>query len=293
MTAPHLDPARRHEALLLFDITDGNPNGDPDADNHPRQDEETGHGLVTDVAIKRKIRDTVTLIHGDDTPWGIFVTAGRPTNERITEANQTGTEDPVGWLCHRYFDIRLFGAVLTGGKGHPPVGVRGPVQLTFARSLDPIMAAPHTIVRTAHMTGQRASGAGDAAQQIGNKWAVPYGLYRQRLYFSAPRAAQTGVTTDDLAALWQAITLMFEHDRSAIRGSMQLCGLWVFSHDTALGNAPANALFSQVQVRKADANPTPRAFDDYRVHIAGQPRDGVTMTTLCNIWADAGLASPV
>lgn len=286
MTAAHLDPTRRHDAVLLFDVSDGNPNGDPDAGNQPRTDDESGQGLVTDVAIKRKIRDTVSLMRGDDPRYGIFVEAGFALNTRIEAAltaNPGKADEAQRWMCEHYYDIRMFGGVLSTGKGGGAGQVRGPLQLTFARSIDPILPTDHTITRVTQ-TRQEDIDKGERTE-IGSKWTVPYGLYRAHVFYSAPRAAKTGVTSDDLAALWQAITVMFDHDRAATRGEMKLCGLYVFSHPDALGVAPAAALTQRITLERHNVDKAPRAHTDYTrtVDESGRP-DGVELTKLVDLW---------
>jgi CRISPR-associated protein Csd2 len=287
MTAAHLDPNRRHDAVLLFDVSDGNPNGDPDAGNQPRTDDETGQGLVTDVAIKRKIRDTVSLLRGDDSRYGIFVEAGFALNTRIEAAltaNPGKADEAQRWLCEHYFDIRMFGAVLSTGTTKGGAGqVRGPLQLTFARSIDPILPTDHTITRVTQ-TRQDDINKGESTE-IGSKWTVPYGLYRAHAFFSAPRAGKTGVTSDDLAALWQAMTVMFDHDRAASRGEMKLCGLYVFSHPDALGVAPSASLTQRVTLSRTNQEKAPRAHTDYDRGLdeSGMP-DGVELTKLVDLW---------
>ncbi|WP_028564901.1 type I-C CRISPR-associated protein Cas7/Csd2 [Salinispora tropica] len=286
MTAAHLDPTRRHDAVLLFDVSDGNPNGDPDAGNQPRTDDESGQGLVTDVAIKRKIRDTVSLMRGDDPRYGIFVEAGFALNTRIEAAltaNPGKADEAQRWMCEHYYDIRMFGGVLSTGKGGGAGQVRGPLQLTFARSIDPILPTDHTITRVTQ-TRQEDIDKGERTE-IGSKWTVPYGLYRAHVFYSAPRAAKTGVTSDDLAALWQAITVMFDHDRAATRGEMKLCGLYVFSHPDALGVAPAAALTQRITLERHNVDKAPRAHTDYTrtVDESGLP-DGVELTKLVDLW---------
>lgn len=286
MTAAHLDPTRRHDAVLLFDVSDGNPNGDPDAGNQPRTDDESGQGLVTDVAIKRKIRDTVSLMRGDDPRYGIFVEAGFALNTRIEAAltaNPGKADEAQRWMCEHYYDIRMFGGVLSTGKSGGAGQVRGPLQLTFARSIDPILPTDHTITRVTQ-TRQEDIDKGERAE-IGSKWTVPYGLYRAHVFYSAPRAAKTGVTSDDLAALWQAITVMFDHDRAATRGEMKLCGLYVFSHPDALGVAPAAALTQSITLERHNVDKAPRAHTDYTRAIdeSGRP-DGVELTKLVDLW---------
>lgn len=286
MTAAHIDPARRHDAVLVFDVTDGNPNGDPDAGNQPRTDDETGNGLVTDVALKRKIRDTVPLLRPDDPRYGIFVEAGHALNTRIEEAlkaNPAKTGEAQQWLCAHYFDVRMFGAVLSTGQGGGAGQVRGPVQLTFARSLDPVLTVDHTITRVTQ-TRQADIDKGERTE-MGSKWTVPYGLYAGRLYFSAGRAAKTGVTQEDLETLWQSITTMFDHDRSATRGEMKLCGLYVFSHPNAVGVASASSLTKRVGLRREDAEKPPRHHTDYvrMLDRDGLP-EGVELTSIVDVW---------
>jgi CRISPR-associated protein Csd2 len=286
MIPAHLDPARRHDAVLLFDVSDGNPNGDPDAGNQPRTDDESGQGLVTDVAIKRKIRDTISLLRGDDPRYGIFVEAGVALNTRIEAALTANPGKPgeaQGWICEHYFDIRMFGGVLSTGKGGGAGQVRGPLQLTFARSIDPILPTDHTITRVTQ-TRQEDIDKGERTE-IGSKWTVPYALYRTHAFYSAPRAARTGVTSDDLAALWQAISVMFDHDRAATRGEMKLCGLYVFSHPDSLGVAPSAALTRLVTLDRLDTKKAPRAHTDYNRGIdeSGLP-NGVELTKLVDLW---------
>jgi CRISPR-associated protein Csd2 len=286
MTAAHLDPTRRHDAVLLFDVCDGNPNGDPDAGNQPRTDDETGQGLVTDVAIKRKIRDTVSLLRGDDPRYGIFVEAGFALNTRIEaalKANPGKPDEAQSWLCQHYFDIRMFGGVLSTGKGGGAGQVRGPLQLTFARSIDPVLPIDHTITRVTQ-TRQEDVDKGERTE-IGSKWTVPYGLYRAHAFFSAPRAGKTGVSSDDLAALWQAVGVMFDHDRAATRGEMKLCGLYVFSHRDAYGVAPSASLTRRLAITRANQEKPPRLHTDYaRAWDESPLPDGVELTKLVDLW---------
>ncbi len=286
MTTAHLDPTRRHDAVLLFDVVDGNPNGDPDAGNQPRTDDETGQGLVTDVAIKRKIRDTVSLLRGDDPRYGIFVEAGHALNTRIEEAlaaNPGKADDAQRWLCEHYFDVRMFGAVLSTGAKGGAGQVRGPLQLTFGRSIDPILPTDHAITRVTQ-TRQEDIDKGERTE-MGSKWTVPYGLYRAHIFFSAPRATKTGVTSDDLAALWQAISVMFDHDRAATRGEMKTCGLYVFSHPDALGVAPSAELTKRVSITRTNPDKAPRSHTDYQVVVdeSGLP-EGVVLTKVVDLW---------
>jgi CRISPR-associated protein Csd2 len=282
----HLDPAVRHDVVILFDVTDGNPNGDPDAGNQPRTDEETGQGLVTDVALKRKIRDVVPEIRPGDARYGIFVAAGHALNTRIGEALTTteGNADQAQrWLCEHYFDIRMFGAVLSTGRSGGAGQVRGPLQVTFARSIDPVLPSDHAITRVTQ-TRQEDIDKGERTE-MGSKWTVPYGLYRAHAFYSGSRAAKTGVTADDLATLWQALSIMFDHDRSATRGEMKLCGLYVYSHPNPLGVATAASLTGRVQLSRADVEKPPRHHTDYRRALAndGLP-DGVTSAALVDLW---------
>lgn len=284
----HLNPAVRHEAVLLFDCTDGNPNGDPDAQGQPRTDDETGQGLVTDVAIKRKIRDTVAMLHGADPSYQIFVEAGKALNPRTEEGwtNTKGTEEQaVAWLCGRYFDVRMFGAVLTRGKGIGAVQLRGPLQLTFARSIDPVLPADHTITRVTQ-TRQEDIDKGERTE-IGSKWNVPYGMYRAHIYYSAPRAAQTGITSRDLGVLWSTIATMYEHDRVSRRCGVDLAGLWVFTHPDQYGVAPSRQLLERVKVSAIDPDRAPRAYTDYRRNLnLDKLPNGIEVTTIVDIWGE-------
>jgi len=299
----HLDPAVRHDIVMLFDVTDGNPNGDPDAGNQPRTDDETGHGLVTDVALKRKIRDVVPQIHPEDPRYGIFVEAGHALNTRIQEALEAESgngEQAQRWLCDHYFDIRMFGAVLSTGRARdtdtPDTGqgrpssrmrgagqVRGPLQLTFARSLDPVLPSDHAITRVTQ-TRQEDIDAGQTTE-MGSKWTIPYGLYRAHAFYAASRAAHTGVTTQDLETLWTALGSMFDHDRAATRGEMKLCGLYVYSHPNAFGAAPAASLTSRVRLQRTDLDKPPRHHLDYQRTITNDDLpNAITFTTMVDLW---------
>ncbi|RVW01992.1 type I-C CRISPR-associated protein Cas7/Csd2 [Rhodococcus xishaensis] len=284
MTA-HLDPSVRHDVVLLFDVTDGNPNGDPDAGNQPRTDDETGHGLITDVAMKRKIRDIVPEIKSGDPRYGIFVEAGHALNTRIEEALTAteGIDDAQRWLCDHYFDVRMFGAVLSTGKAGGAGQVRGPLQLTFARSLDPVLPSDHTITRVTQ-TRQEDIDKGERTE-MGSKWTLPYGLYQAHAYYSGSRGTKTGITDQDLQTLWTALLNMFDHDRSATRGDMKMCGLYVFSHQDAFGAASAASLTSRVQLRRTNEEKPPRHHTDYErvIHNDDLP-DGVTFTKLVDLW---------
>lgn len=299
MTEPHLDPTVRHDAVFLFDVTDGNPNGDPDAGNKPRTDDETNHGLVTDVALKRKIRDTLALAGADNPRYGIFVQAGHALNTRISESvTATGVKlDPRkitpdqaaaarAWLCDRYVDIRLFGAVLSTGATNALGQIHGPLQLGMGRSIDPVYPTDHAITRVTQ-TKQEDIDRGERTE-MGGKWTVAYGLYRVELYYSANRAIQTGVDSTDLDLLYRSMEMMFDHDRSATRGTLTAQGLYVFSHANAFGNAPADKLLKRITVTKREPDAAreereviPRRFGDYVVSADDdQLPAGVTLTKL-------------
>ncbi|MGQ9648078.1 MAG: type I-C CRISPR-associated protein Cas7/Csd2 [Thermodesulfobacteriota bacterium] len=285
----------RYDFVLFFDVKDGNPNGDPDAGNLPRVDPETGHGLVTDVCLKRKVRNYVQLSKGNDKGYDIFVKEKAILNESIrkgyeelginlneppvdkkdgekrkNEGEAQGSEIDKGrqHMCETYYDVRAFGAVMSTGANAGQV--RGPVQLTFARSVGEVVPLEHSITRVAKTTEERAEAGGS---EMGRKFTVPYGLYRCHGFISAPLAAQTGFSEDDLTLFWKSLLEMFDHDRSAARGQMATRKLIVFKHDSALGNAPAHKLFELVKVKRSTDEKKPaRAFSDYVVEI---DRDGV------------------
>lgn len=282
--------SKRYDFTLLFDVTNGNPNGDPDAGNAPRMDPETGHGFVSDVCLKRKVRDYVTLVKTDleskeVAPGydlyvkhrGVLETAhrqayeaqGLQTDAKKKEERLTNVEKARDWMCQTYYDIRTFGAVLTLDINCGQV--RGPVQIAFARSADPITALEQSIVRKAVATEKEANSQiekhGQVTGTMGRKEIVPYALYEAHGFVSPHLAAQTGFSQDDLDLLWQALTSMFEHDRSAARGLMSTRKLIVFEHESALGNAPAHSLFDRVKIERADGDKPPRAFSDYKVEI--------------------------
>ncbi|MEC3915975.1 type I-C CRISPR-associated protein Cas7/Csd2 [Nocardia sp. CDC160] len=292
MTTPHLNPEVRHDIVFLFDVTDGNPNGDPDAGNRPRTDDESGHGLVTDVALKRKIRDTIALAVGDDPRYGIFVQAGYALNPRL-EASYEATGLKLGkitpeeaararaWLCDHYVDIRLFGAVMSVGKTGALGQVRGPLQVGMARSIDPAVPVDHAITRVTQ-TRQEDIDKGESTE-MGSKWTIPYALYKVEIYYSATRGIQTGVTTRDLELFYSSLTMMFDHDRAATRGTLAPRGLYVFSHANAFGSAPAHKLTERVQPRILQHHTAipPRKFGDYVVNIdASDLPSGVDLTKL-------------
>lgn len=287
---------QRHDFVLLFDVKDGNPNGDPDAGNLPRLDAETGHGLVTDVSLKRKVRNFVGLVKECRSPFDIYVKekgvlerTHRAAYEAIgasaelgddvakddkKKTKRKGSEDSVrkarDWMCGNFFDVRTFGAVMSTGVNCGQV--RGPVQMTFARSVSPIVASEHSITRMAVATEAEAEKQEGDNRTMGRKHTVPYGLYRSHGFVSSFLAKQTGFADDDLELLFKALEEMFEHDRSASRGEMSTRGLYVFKHDSELGNAPAHALFDRLQVasRTAMENAPPiRDFSSYAVTFDG------------------------
>lgn len=257
----------RYDFVLLFDVKDGNPNGDPDAGNLPRLDPETGQGLVTDVCLKRKVRNYVLLTKGNESGFDIFVKEKAILNVMIAEAlkkqGSSKTAEAREPMCKDFFDIRTFGAVLTNKSQAEQV--RGPVQMTFARSIDRVVVLEHSITRCA------VTDAKDAEKQrtMGRKNTVPYGLYVGYGFVSPSLAKQTGFSEEDLELFWEALENMFEHDRSAARGMMTTCKLIVFKHSSALGSAPAHRLFERVKVTKADPDKVtpPRDFSDYVVTI--------------------------
>jgi len=358
----------RYDFVLVFDVKDGNPNGDPDAGNLPRLDPETSQGLVTDVAIKRKIRNFVAMVHEYKRPYDIYVrekavlgrshveafkscnisigaehrqsiTAAQANvlqglglplgicveetpngkfelimaadfnkasvvdwikenkldvaikkllNEAIKHSNgrrptQNESERGKQWLCENFFDIRTFGAVLSL-KSAPNCGqVRGPVQLTFARSIDPIVPQEHSITRVAVATEAESEKQNGDNRTMGHKNTVPYGLYVAHGFVSCFLAKQTGFGEDDLKLLWQALSQMFEHDRSAARGEMTTRGLYVFKHDSKLGNAPANTLFERIGVTRKPGVSAPRRFEDYNISVDNEDMpSGVSLADMTN-----------
>ncbi len=285
----------RYDFVLIFDVKDGNPNGDPDAGNMPRLDAESGHGLVTDVSLKRKVRNFVSLVKNAEQRFDIFVKEKAVLNHQIERAYAPGEKAQIAmdawkawqkdkkkmpkperhfediardWMCNNFFDIRSFGAVMSTGdedsesKLRKTAGqVRGPVQLTFARSVDPIISLEHSITRMA-VTNEKDL---EKERTMGRKHTVPYGVYVAHGFVSSFLAKQTGFGEEDLELLWQSLAQMFEHDRSAARGEMSTRGLYVFKHDSELGNASAHALFERIQVAKHSE--VPRSFADYKVTI--------------------------
>ena len=274
----------RYEFVILFDVENGNPNGDPDAGNMPRVDPETGYGLVTDVCLKRKIRNYVETVKEGEEGYRIYIKDNVPLNRSDHEAyekfnvdeknvkvakkiNKNLDTDIRNFMCDEFYDIRTFGAVMTTFvKSALNCGqVRGPVQLGFARSIDPIMSQEVTITRVAITTEEDAEKKGT---EMGRKYIVPYGLYRAEGYVSANLARKTtGFSAEDLELLWQAILNMFELDHSAARGKMAVRELIIFKHDSELGNAPAYKLFELVRVNRREGVAVPRTYSDYIVDV--------------------------
>lgn len=288
----------RYEFTILFDVENGNPNGDPDAGNMPRIDPETGYGIVTDVCLKRKIRNCIETLCEDKEGYKIYIKDGVPLNDSDNTAyialgtdekkiKELKKDDPeidkkiCQFMCKNFFDIRTFGAVMTTFvKAALNCGqVRGPVQLGFARSIDPIVTQEVTITRVAITTKKDAE---NKSTEMGRKYIVPYALYRVDGYISANLARKvTGFSEDDLTLLWQSIINMFEYDRSAARGNMAVRELIVFKHASELGNAPAYKLFDTVSVKRRDGVVTARSYNDYEVEVAEEKLpEGVSCTRM-------------
>ena len=282
----------RYDFVILFDVENGNPNGDPDAGNMPRIDPETGYGLVTDVCLKRKIRNYVETVKENDENYRIYIKDTVPLNRSDADAikalgisedlKASKKSDPDidrrlrNYMCEHYYDIRTFGAVMTTFvKGALNCGqVRGPVQLSFARSVDTIIPQEVTITRVAITTEADAEKKGT---EMGRKYIVPYALYRAEGYVSANLARKTtGFSEDDLQLLWEAILNMFENDHSAARGKMAVRELIVFKHSSELGNAPAYTLFDAVTVQRRDPTTPARSYHDYTVTVSDALPEGVT-----------------
>lgn len=274
------DPIKnRYEFVYLFDVENGNPNGDPDAGNMPRVDPQTNFGLVTDVCLKRKIRNYVQVAKGGDAPFEIYVKERGVLNQEHDRAyvSNPDIERPPAkklpkkaeeakkitrWMCDNFFDIRTFGAVMTTEVNCGQV--RGPVQINFARSVDSIIPLEISITRMA-VTNERDL---EKERTMGRKHIVPYALYRAEGYVSAKLAEGTGFSESDLKLLWDALVNMFDHDRSAARGKMSVRGLYIFKHESPLGNAPAHKLFDLIKIERAgDENSPVRSFSDYSVTI--------------------------
>lgn len=305
MSTPHLDPSKRHDFVFLFDVQDGNPNGDPDAGNLPRVDPETMQGLVTDVAVKRKIRNYVAAATESDESGRnqIYVEYRRILNnqhqraydaEGLTSKGSKEKRETIdkarAWMCAHFYDVRTFGAVMTTGVNAGQV--RGPMQLTFARSIDPIIPMDVSITRVAVTRPEDAVKfvEGDDGKEeskgketeMGRKAVVPYALYRGYGFYNPLLAKQTGFDANDLALFWQALQMGWDLDRSASRGLMALRGLYVFSHDNPLGNAPAHTLLERIAFEEKNGG-VPRSFDHYQDRLSvteGGLPDGISLTRL-------------
>jgi len=275
----------RYEFVLLFDVKNGNPNGDPDGGNMPRIDPETGHGITTDVCLKRKVRNYVDLVKDNQSPDIIYVKEKAILTERRQPAYEAVADEKDksakiskarAWMCKNFFDVRTFGAVMSV-KENNCGQVRGPVQFAFAQSIDPIIPLEASITRMAVETRKEADAQDGDNRTMGRKTYIPYGLYEVHGFISAPLAKQTGFSEEDLELFWKSLKNMFDHDRSAARGEMATQKLIVFKHASDIGNAPANKLFDLIRVgRTGDLDFPPRSFADYNVLIdkSGVP-DGV------------------
>ena len=280
---------KRYDFVLFFDVKDGNPNGDPDAGNLPRVDAETGMGLVTDVCLKRKVRNYIQIIKEGKKPFDIFVKEKAVLNNLIKEAHEQDavkankdkgekTESARQWMCSQYYDIRTFGAVMSTGENAGQV--RGPVQLTFARSVEPVVTLEHSITRMAVATEREAEEQGGDNRTMGRKFTIPYGLYLAHGFVSAHLAAQTGFSEDDLKIFWDAMRGMFDHDHSAARGLMSTRRLVIFEHGSALGTASAVNLFERVACKRITEGPA-RQFTDYQILLDSKPV--IELTTIVKV----------
>lgn len=277
----------RYDFVMLFDVENGNPNGDPDAGNSPRVDPETGCGYITDVCLKRKIRNFVELYKEGEEGYNILIKPDRYLNAKFTEAyekeglktkNKGKNADDVkkarDYMCRNYFDVRVFGAVMSTGEDQCGI-VRGPVQINFARSLSPINIQDVSITRQARTTEARTE---TGETEMGRKSVIPYALYRAEGYVSAALANKvTNLSEEDLELLWTAIINMFENDHSAARGKMCMRKLYVFKHSNVLGNCPSHILFDKIQVNLKNEEEPPRRFGDYRITVEDQMPEGVEL----------------
>ncbi|MCC8169481.1 MAG: type I-C CRISPR-associated protein Cas7/Csd2 [Oscillospiraceae bacterium] len=277
----------RYEFTAIFDVENGNPNGDPDADKMPRVDPETSFGIITDVCLKRKIRNFVQLYKEGCPNYNILIKPDKSLNTKFSEAydacglkhkqkgkNADDVKQAREYMCENYYDVRTFGAVMS--TGDDPCGiVRGPVQINFARSVDPVYVQDVAITRMARTTEERME---TGETEIGRKSIIPYGLYKVEGYVSAMLAQKsTGFSEEDLELLWTAIINMFENDRSAARGKMCMRKLYVFKHDNLLGNAPAHKLFEKIKINKKEGVESPRSFDDYEISADNNMPEGVDL----------------
>ncbi|WP_027358754.1 type I-C CRISPR-associated protein Cas7/Csd2 [Desulforegula conservatrix] len=281
----------RYEFVYLFDVENGNPNGDPDAGNMPRIDPETSNGLVTDVCLKRKVRNFVEIAKVNESGFNIYVQEKAVLNLQNKRAylanpeiNQESKKLPkkeeeakkiTGWMCANFFDVRTFGAVMTTDVNCGQV--RGPVQINFAKSIDPVIPLELSITRMAVTTEKEAESQSGDNRTMGRKHIVPYGLYRVEGYISSHLAEKTGFSEADLELFWNALINMFDHDHSAARGKMNARKLFVFKHSDKLGNAPAHKLFDLISVKRNDSEKPPRSFTDYTIDFAGGCPQNVEM----------------
>ncbi|AKB48021.1 CRISPR-associated protein, Csd2 family [Methanosarcina sp. Kolksee] len=271
----------RYEFVLLFDVENGNPNGDPDMGNMPRVDPQTGNGIVTDVCLKRKVRDYVDLVKSGNAGYEIYVKSGAVLNSQHKKAydylginpdsKKPKDDELTKFMCQNFFDIRTFGAVMTTEINCGQV--RGPVQFSFARSIDPVFQQEVTVTRCA-VTNEKDAEKG---QTMGKKQIVPYGLYRAEGYVSAHLAKKTEFTEDDLELLWDSLVNMFEHDHSAARGKMSARKLIVFKHNSELGCCQSHVLFDKVKVDRLSCDMPSRSFADYKVTIADDMPNGIEL----------------
>ena len=294
--------SNRYDFALLFDVQNGNPNGDPDAGNLPRTDPETGRGLVTDVCLKRKVRNYVEMVMQGNEIYEIYVKEKAILNKQHERAYEAigaadelkkGNDDPEktakkaarkggdhvsrarDWMCTHFYDIRTFGAVMSLGVNCGQV--RGPVQMTFAQSIDPVVTLEHSITRMAVATEKEAEKQGGDNRTMGRKNTIPYGLYLGYGFVSPHLARQTHFSEEDLELFWDALVSMFEHDRSAARGLMATRKLFIFKHDSQMGNAPAHALFESITIERLAPGTPARAFSDYKVSVPDTWPTGVTL----------------
>ena len=284
----HLDPTKKHDAILLFDCLDGNPNGDPDAGNQPRIDPQTQQGLVTDACLKRKVRNYVSLVgSSQEQPerYKIFIEDGTALNDHIARAYTEKGLSPKGgkstpeeqniardWMCENFYDVRMFGAVLSTGLKAGQVW--GGTQMSFARSLDPVLLQSVTITRCAATEAKE----GKDNKTMGRKEIIPYGLFKSHVFYNPALAQSVGVTSEDLALFWESLVKCWEFDRSASRGFMACRGLYIFTHSAKYGNAPAHKLFDLLEI--TSNSETPRSFSDYSVDLDDHLPEGVQITRL-------------
>ncbi|MDY5498155.1 MAG: type I-C CRISPR-associated protein Cas7/Csd2 [Anaerobutyricum sp.] len=275
----------RYDFVMIFDVENGNPNGDPDAGNAPRVDAESGYGYVTDVCLKRKIRNYVELVKEGEPGYNILVKPDKALNTKFTEAyeaeglkiknkgkNVDDVEKARDYMCRNYYDVRTFGAVMS--TGDDPCGiVRGPVQINFARSISPVSIQDVTITRQARTTEERKK---TGETEMGRKSVIPYALYRAEGYVSAALGNKTGLSPEDIELLWNAIINMFENDHSAARGKLCMRKLYIFKHNNVLGSCPSHILFDKISISKGE-NVLPRAFSDYEISVDKNMPDGVEL----------------